>query len=39
MSTVKHLYIIGNNNTVEDNIANKVIDEASVDNAFDFNTI
>ena len=39
VSTVKHPYIIKNNNTIEDNIADKVIDEAMVDNAFDFNTI
>ena len=39
VSTVKHQYIIKNNNTIDDDIADKVIDEAMVDNAFDFNTI
>ena len=39
VSTVKHPYIIENNNTIEDDIADEVIDEAMVDNAFDFNTI
>ena len=39
VSTVKHPYIIKNNNTIEDDIADEVIDEAMVDNAFDFNTI
>ena len=33
VSTVKHPYIIKNNNTIEDNIADKVIEEAMVDNA------
>ena len=41
VSTVKHPYIIENNNTIEDNIADEVIDEAIVGNtlAYDFNTI
>ena len=39
VSTVKHSYIIENNNTVEDDSIDEVIDEAMVDNAFDFNTI
>ena len=33
VSTVKHPYIIENNNTVEDNISYEVIEEAMVDNA------
>ena len=39
VSTVKYPYIIKNNITMEDNIADKVIEEAMVDNTFDFNTI
>ena len=38
VSTVKHPYIIKNNNTIEDNIADEVIDEAIVDNAFVIST-
>ena len=34
VSTVKHPYIIENNNTIEDNIADKVIEEAMVNNAW-----
>ena len=34
MSKVKHPYIIKNNNTIEDDIVDKVIEEAMVDNAF-----
>ena len=30
VSTVKYLYIIGDNNTVEEDITDKVIDEAIV---------
>ena len=33
MSTVKHPYIIENNNTAEDDIVDEIIDEANVDNA------
>ena len=32
MSTVKHPYIIKNNNTIDNNIADEVIIEAKVDN-------
>ena len=39
VSTVKHLYIIKNDNTIEDDIADEVIEEAMDDNAIDFNTI
>ena len=31
--TVKHPYIIKNNNTIEDDIADEMIDEVMVDNA------
>merc|ERR1712240_445698 len=39
VSTANYSYIIGNNNTVENNITDKVIDEAMFDKAFDFNPI
>ena len=38
VSTVKHPYIIKNNNTIEDNIADEVIEEAMVDNVFVIST-
>ena len=33
VSRVKHLYIIKNNNTIDDDIADEEINEAMVDNA------